>query len=269
MPPKTLIFGVVIIIIVLAIGAFGFSQLNNSPNQSSQSPSQSSSPIATSTVTSTPAPTPSPTPVPQTVEEIRDSALYCLNSSHREVAAILNNLIWTGGKVETGLVGSATYAYYSGTWNMTIQYPIVDNPTYNITANYTRGIMIITWVATYQSGTFTQVNYGTEYGTVVTTEEQVRDAAVTYIATNHNETAPYMTTFSWSGGLQETGFVGSALYMYQKEGWTVTIQYPIVENPVYNVNATYVSPTTQSTIINWQGLWENGAVVENAYAFTP
>ncbi len=269
MPPKTLVFGVVVIIIVLAIGAFGFSQLNNSASQSTQSPSQSTSPIATSTVTSSPTPTPSPTPVPQTVEEIRNSAIYALNGSHREVAAIISDLTWSGGRVDAGLDGSETYAYTSETWNMTIQYPVVQDPTYTITANYTRGIMTITWVATYQSGAFAEVRYTTEYGTVATTEEQVRDAAINYIASKHSEISPYMPPFSWSGGLQDTGFVGSALYKYQNEGWTITIQYPIVENPVYNVNATYFSPTSLSTIINWQGLWENGAVVENAYTFTP
>ncbi len=269
MLPKTLVFGVIIIIIVLAIGAFGFSQLNNSVNQSSQSPSQSTSPIATSTVTSPPTPTPSPTPVPQTLEEIRDSAVYFLNTSHREVAAIISDLTWSGGRVDAGVVGSEIYVYTSKTWNMTIQYPVVQDPTYTITANYTRGIMTITWVATYQSGTFTEVKYTTDYGTVATTEEQVRDVTINYIASKHSEILPYMPPFSWSGGLQDNGIVGSALYRYQNEGWTVTIQYPIVENPVYNVNATYISPTTRSTIINWQGLWENGAVVENAYTFTP
>jgi hypothetical protein len=264
MPPKTLVFGVIIIVIVLAVGAFGFSQLNNS-NQPSTSSSQSSSP----TVSFTPVPTLSPTPVPQTVEEIRDSAMMYLNSSHHELASLMLNMTWTGGRIETGLVGSETYDYTWGSWNATVQYPVVENPTYTVTANYTRGTMTISWEATYQSGRYNEIRYNVNYALEISSEEQVRNDVVSSIARNHNETDLYISTFSWSGGLVETGFVGSAVYEYKSSGWTVSLQYPIVENPVYTVNATYTSPTTNNVIVNWQGLWENTVVVETAYTFTP
>jgi hypothetical protein len=102
-----------------------------------------------------------------------------------------------------------------------------------------------------------------------TTVETVRDSVLYFISTNHTETNPYIIDhMTWSGGRQETGLVGSETYSYTGGDWNVTIQYPVVPNPVYTVNATYTSPTTH-LVISWQGTYENGTVTENTFSYTP
>jgi hypothetical protein len=48
----------------------------------------------------------------------------------------------------------------------------------------------------------------------------------------------------------------------------VTIQYPVVLNPIYTVNATYSSPANVGNPITWQGTLQNGTVTETAYTFS-
>lgn len=102
------------------------------------------------------------------------------------------------------------------------------------------------------------------------TPEQVRDAAMTYIKTNHNETAQYMLSVSWTGGrTTPSGIVGAETYSYQSEGWNVTMQYPVVPNPIFTVTADYISPVSQVTpaekIVSWLGTWQNGTISETSY----
>ena len=51
------------------------------------------------------------------------------------------------------------------------------------------------------------------------------------------------------------------------------MQRPVVPNPIYSVNATYVSPVSQITpeqmIINWQGTGKTETVTETKYTFNP
>jgi hypothetical protein len=101
------------------------------------------------------------------------------------------------------------------------------------------------------------------------TPETVRNSVLYFISTNHSDAASYITdNISWSGGRQETGLVGSETYSYAGNNWNVTIQYPVVPNPIYTVNATYTSPTSH-LIITWQGTYENGTVTESSFTFTP
>jgi hypothetical protein len=82
-----------------------------------------------------------------------------------------------------------------------------------------------------------------------------------------------MQGFSWTGGLVTTGTVGTATYKYTSNGWTVTMTYPIVPNPVYTVTVTYMKPTwwfmPEKVIVYWQGTWQNGAIKQTNYKFTP
>jgi hypothetical protein len=94
-----------------------------------------------------------------------------------------------------------------------------------------------------------------------------------YIKTYHRETAQYTQGCSWTGGLVNTGTVGAATYKYLSNGWTVTITYPIVTNPVYTVTVTYVRPASwfmpAKVIVYWQGTWQNGAIGQTNYKYTP
>jgi hypothetical protein len=58
-------------------------------------------------------------------------------SDHEDIAPLTENLQCTGGRQETGLVGSETYIYTVGNWNVTITNPVVLDPIYTISAVYT------------------------------------------------------------------------------------------------------------------------------------
>jgi hypothetical protein len=94
-----------------------------------------------------------------------------------------------------------------------------------------------------------------------------------YIKTYHRETAQYMQGCSWTGGLVNRGTVGTATYKYLSNGWTVTITYPIVNNPVYTVTVTYERQASwfmpEKVIVYWQGTWQNGAIKQANYKYTP
>ena len=98
--------------------------------------------------------------------------------------------------------------------------------------------------------------------------EQIRDAAIAYIGSSHPETLQFMNQLNWTGGRRETGLVGAETYIYHAEGWSVTLHYPVVPNPVYSVTAQYA---TQSGAIGipysvfWDGIWQNGTITETSF----
>ncbi len=98
--------------------------------------------------------------------------------------------------------------------------------------------------------------------------EQIRNQIIDNIKTNHPETAPTMSNLNWAGGRQDTGLVGAETYVYNStNGWTVTIQYPVVPNPIYTITATYASG---NMAVDWQGTIEsNGIITETTYTYTP
>lgn len=95
----------------------------------------------------------------------------------------------------------------------------------------------------------------------------VRDSAIAYIQANHTDAAQYLTDLNWSGGrATPEGLVGAETYIYTSGNWNLTIQYPVIPNPIYTINATYTS--TDISII-WHGTSENGIITETDYAKTP
>jgi hypothetical protein len=101
----------------------------------------------------------------------------------------------------------------------------------------------------------------------ISTQEQARDAAMNFIKTNHTETASLITSLSWTGQrATPEGLVGAETYVYTTAtGWNVTVQYPVIPNPIYTINATYTSGTTA---VAWQGTYENSDITETNYTFT-
>jgi hypothetical protein len=105
--------------------------------------------------------------------------------------------------------------------------------------------------------------------TEASTQEQVRDAAMAYIQTNHPETAQFMQNLMWTGGRVDRGLiVGSELYTYTSGGWNVTMTYPVVPNPIYTVTADYKTQDMGIPYrVIWEGTWQNGAITETRYIF--
>ena len=100
----------------------------------------------------------------------------------------------------------------------------------------------------------------------LTIQEQALNAAMAYIQANHTQTAQLMTNLNWTGGRQDTGLLGAETYIYNSTNWTITIQYPVVPNPIYTINATYSSG---NAAVAWQGTYQNGAITETNYTFNP
>jgi uncharacterized protein (UPF0333 family) len=100
----------------------------------------------------------------------------------------------------------------------------------------------------------------------VVAQETVRDSAIMYIATNHADLASLTTGLTWTGGLQETGVVGSVTYIYIAGDWNVTITNPVVPDPVYTISAVYTD-TANAVIIEWLGTYENEAITETSFQY--
>jgi hypothetical protein len=100
---------------------------------------------------------------------------------------------------------------------------------------------------------------------VFLTPEQVRDAAMCYIEANHPETAQFMDDLVWTGGREDTGLLGAEVCNFESQGWKVTIRYPVVESPIYDITANYSVPSGVISIpyaVIWEGTLENGTVTE-------
>jgi hypothetical protein len=100
-------------------------------------------------------------------------------------------------------------------------------------------------------------------------QEQVRDAVMNFIKTNHGETAQFMQNLNWAGGRVNRGLiVGAELYTYISDGWNVTMTYPVVPNTIYTVTSDYKAQDTGIPYrVIWGGTWQNNTITETDYTF--
>ncbi len=201
-------------------------------------------------------------------EQVRNNVMAYIKNNHEETAQFMQSFNWTGGRVDTGLLGSVLYSYQSQAWNVTMRYPVVPNPIYTVSANYTAGTVAIFWQGAWQSGNINETSYTNNE---LTEQEQVRNDIVNYLRTNHADTVQYLQTYDWfEENLTPEGLVGASTYSYLNQGWNITMQYPVVLNPTYTITANYTSQATPpQTIIVWQGTWQNGTITETSYSYTP
>jgi hypothetical protein len=196
-------------------------------------------------------------------EQVRNNVMAYLKSKHAETSQYMQNFSWTGGDVTpSGLVGSSTYSYLSSGWNVTMQYPVVPDSIYTVTADYNSSGISITWKGTWQNSTITETSYTDN---LITTQAEIRDAAMAYIVANHTEAAHLLVNLTWTGGHVDEGVVGSVLYQYNSTGWTVDIRNPVVPNPIYTITANYSSG---ASTVTWAGTLENRAITETSYTAT-
>ena len=101
-------------------------------------------------------------------------------------------------------------------------------------------------------------------------EEEVRDSTIMFIAINHTETQSLTTGITWGGGkATPEDHLGYETYIYTGNGWNVTIGYPVVPNPIYEVSAIYTPPGSEQVTVNWQGTLQNETVIETSYTYSP
>jgi hypothetical protein len=241
-----------VLVIVIAGGYFACRYFSNQSQNPDQNPGDTE-----------------PKPAPS-IEQIRDQAMTYIAANHTQTLPLMQTIHWSGGKQDTGgMLGSETYQYISGGWTIVLQYAVVLNPLYAITANYTANGETLNWEGTYQNGVITETSNNADAQTALT-QEQIRDLTLQYLAAYHNQTQQYMHDFSWSGGRVDQGMmVGSDIYSYQSGSWNVTMQYPVVPNPTYNLTAQYTSADTHLDIISWQGTLQNGTMTKTSYQYQP
>ena len=262
--PSKQILGISVVVILIVAVVIGVALWQAGVfNQPAATPT----PTAAATQTPTPEATPTPSELPvfggSTQEQVRDEAMNYTEANHTETTPYMKNLSWTGGDVTpSGIVGASTYTYLSLGWNVTMQYPIVPDPIYTVTADYNSSGISITWKGTWQNNTITETSYTDN---LLTTQAEIRDAAMAYIVANHTEAAHLLVNLIWTGGHVNEGVVGSVLYQYNSTGWTVDIRNPVVPNPIYTITANYSSG---ASTISWTGTLENRAITETSYTAT-
>jgi hypothetical protein len=132
--------------------------------ETTASPTTSQTPQATQSPTNTPAPSATTNP-DLTQQQIRDAIINYTKTNHNETKSYLQSLTWTGGPVQTGGLGSGTYSWQSGNWNLTLTYPVVPNPLYSITLNASpvQSSVVyyptVTWTGTWQDGVISETSY--------------------------------------------------------------------------------------------------------------
>jgi len=97
-------------------------------------------------------------------EKVRNSVMDYIGFNHPETEQFMNELAWIGGRTTpAGSIGAETYVYTSNGWIFTINYPVVPNALYNVTADYSApftGIPYrIIWKGSWQNWCITEVSY--------------------------------------------------------------------------------------------------------------
>jgi hypothetical protein len=101
---------------------------------------------------------------------------------------------------------------------------------------------------------------------LVTVDEEARDAAVAFMKSTHPGIAQYLSDLSWNGGWIDSEEENTEAYVYYAQEWTFTVKWQSVSNPVYKISAQYASETT--TIV-WEGSYQNGVVKETSFSYAP
>lgn len=107
----------------------------------------------------------------------------------------------------------------------------------------------------------------------VITQENIRDIAVTFVRASHVDVAQFLNNLSWTGGRQNSNLIGAETYAWQSQGWNLTINYPVVAEPIYHITANYSTLQTPGSTgipyrVTWEGTWQNGNLTETSYSFT-
>jgi hypothetical protein len=212
----------------------------------------------------------------------RDSVIAYLAENYPDAQDWTSNLAWSGGRQNTSTADFEAYVYSTGEWTMQLNCTAASNPLFVVDANYTMGDVTLDWMGVCQNGTVVEQGY-VVYSVDFLAIEPHRAAmdSFYYLIENHEEIQQYLNVYGLTGGrvAPPEGFDGSETYRYvgvawnetalYEVGWTITVQYPVVPDPVYSVNVTYVPDGTEQAIIDWQGTWQDGAVTEAVYSCAP
>ena len=265
MAAKSIIYGVTILSILIIVGGYVSWTIAKPDFFTPSTPTGSSNPNATNAPGNTPTIPPdisneNALPDASTVGQIRDNAMNYIQANHPESASSMASLSWNSGTKQTDSNGSETYTYTSSGWNVTIQFPNEPDPTFSITATYNSGT--ITWVGNSFEGTIAEMSFSSDTQSLLSAQNQVRDAVMTFIRTRHPETATLMTLLQWVGQIDDSGAVGTTNYDYFSGGWTVVLQISAASPSSFIVTADYVG----DNYVSWQGTYQNATISETSFS---
>jgi hypothetical protein len=233
-------------------------------------------------------------------EQVRDEAMNYIRTQHPSTATYMTSLDWISQVDDTTSTDEQKYAYVSGGWMVTVQYPVNVNPTYTIYVEYS-GDAYILWQGVLVGDVITEMGYNelfpTPTQTVLPTPSysptaapsptpsanvtpprttapptpvpqslpiQISTAAWNYIRVFHNETRQYAPTGPWFGGS-----VGGSTYVLISGRWNMTLTYS-GSFSLWEISAKYTG-LSQHPTITWAGTWQDGIILEKpgTYAFIP
>ena len=165
-PNKIFLFGMTVLAVVIIVGGLSWNLFN--PNQPTVPPSgnsQTTQPpsnlpeASDSTVTNT-SETTNPPEYSALPEEVKDAAIAYVKTKHSRTVQFMTDLAWTGSRLDSEELGKETYVYYDASgWTVTVQWSLVSNPVYNVSAELNSGENFILWQGTYQNGNITETSY--------------------------------------------------------------------------------------------------------------
>jgi serpin B len=203
-------------------------------------------------------PIPAPTaPSGQESEQIpdaagaRDVALLYIAEKYSDQAPP-SDLTWGGGRTTPeGLVGSETYEYVAGDWEVTITYPTAapEDVIYRaMVVNHATGFQ---WEGELGEGRVMNV-----FSVLMGSEPQIpdptqaRDAALAYVAEAYPDEAPFLDLVWSKDDTTPQGLVGRSEFRYAVEDWVVTVSFNLVapQNMIYEIGVS-----NETTGFHWEG----------------
>ena len=91
--------------------------------------------------------------------------------------------------------------------------------------------------------------------------ESARDKAMYYILQEHKELGVLQVPASWTMENLTPGLLGASNLQYTAAGWTVTISYAVVLEPIYTVDVEY----TGEVCFQWAGTVSQTWAVAETY----
>ena len=187
------------------------------------------------------------------------------------VQYILNNYVvdpetevvssWTEIDESGSLVGYTVIIYEAGNWVVKVEYPVVAEPIYKISVNYT-GESSFSWIGSID----TQGETITEFTDLEAKEQllllpgEAVEIAVTYVFSNYEELSDVEKPSRWiEEGVTPEELLGAQKTVFSSDEWTVTISYSVVWKPNYIVEISYGT----ETVFEWMGtVHQDGTVTE-------
>ena len=177
MPPKTLLLGITVVAVLIIVGGVSWTLFGNKaatytppPNSNSGASTEPSTPSSDNTGQTTPDSTGSTSDNPNgsqtgnstslmSQEKVRDMAMVYVKGNHSDVASLMTNLTWSGGRMEPNDPANESYIYYSGYWTVTVTFPVSSESTYWVVGTYYAPDASVSFTGSYMNGAFRITGY--------------------------------------------------------------------------------------------------------------